>query len=106
MTVNLGFFRLFFYSPFFGGVGETRTLAPGISRPTPLAGAPRHQLEYYSEFDKHFENNIKFYKLNIRCSSAFVPSCGAQNFLRLGATKNFDRYAILYSLHPTPSAFV
>ncbi len=32
----------------FGGVGETRTLAPGFSRPTPLAGAPRHQLEYYS----------------------------------------------------------
>ena len=32
-----------------GGVGETRTLAPGFSRPTPLAGAPRHQLEYYSE---------------------------------------------------------
>ncbi len=33
----------------YGGVGETRTLAPGFSRPTPLAGAPRHQLEYYSE---------------------------------------------------------
>ena len=32
-----------------GGVGETRTLAPGFSRPTPLAGAPRHQLEYFSE---------------------------------------------------------
>ena len=30
-----------------GGVGETRTLAP-VTRPTPLAGAPRHQLEYYS----------------------------------------------------------
>ena len=36
-------------SPHSGGVGETRTLAPGFSRPTPLAGAPRHQLEYYSE---------------------------------------------------------
>ena len=32
----------------FGGVGETRTLAPLFTRPTPLAGAPRHQLEYYS----------------------------------------------------------
>ena len=32
-----------------GGVGETRTLAPEFTRPTPLAGAPRHQLEYYSE---------------------------------------------------------
>ena len=32
----------------FGGEGETRTLAPGLIRPTPLAGAPRHQLEYFS----------------------------------------------------------
>ncbi len=32
-----------------GGVGETRTLAPEFTRPTPLAGAPRHQLEYYSK---------------------------------------------------------
>ncbi len=31
----------------FGGEGETQTLAP-VSRPTPLAGAPRHQLEYFS----------------------------------------------------------
>jgi len=36
---------------FVGGVGETRTLAPRFRRPTPLAGAPRHQLEYYSRFD-------------------------------------------------------
>ena len=33
--------------PFFGAEGETRTLAP-VTRPTPLAGAPRHQLEYFS----------------------------------------------------------
>ena len=32
---------------FFGAEGETRTLAP-VTRPTPLAGAPRHQLEYFS----------------------------------------------------------
>ena len=31
---------------FSGAEGETRTLAP-VSRPTPLAGAPRHQLEYF-----------------------------------------------------------
>ena len=31
----------------FGGEEETRTPAP-VTRPTPLAGAPRHQLEYYS----------------------------------------------------------
>ena len=30
-----------------GGEGETRTLAP-VSRPMPLAGAPLHQLEYFS----------------------------------------------------------
>ena len=30
-----------------GGDGGTRTLAP-VSRPTPLAGAPLHQLEYIS----------------------------------------------------------
>ena len=30
----------------FGAEGETRTLAP-VARPTPLAGAPRHQLEYF-----------------------------------------------------------
>ena len=30
-----------------GGEGETRTPAP-VTRPTPLAGAPRHQLEYFS----------------------------------------------------------
>ena len=29
-----------------GGEGGTRTLAP-VTRPTPLAGAPRHQLEYF-----------------------------------------------------------
>ena len=33
-------------SSLFGAEGETRTLAP-VSRPTPLAGAPRHQLEYF-----------------------------------------------------------
>ena len=32
---------------FSGAEGETRTLAP-VTRPTPLAGAPRHQLEYFS----------------------------------------------------------
>ncbi len=32
---------------FFGGEREIRTLAP-VSRPTPLAGAPLHQLEYFS----------------------------------------------------------
>ena len=34
---------------FIGGEGGTRTLAP-VTRPTPLAGAPRHQLEYFSVY--------------------------------------------------------
>lgn len=34
-----------------GGEGETRTLAPDFTRPTPLAGEPRHQLEYFSKFN-------------------------------------------------------
>ena len=37
-------------SPHYGGEGETRTPAP-VTRPTPLAGAPRHQLEYFSVCD-------------------------------------------------------
>ena len=32
------------------------------------------------------------------------PSCGAQNLFRLGAAINFDRYAILASLHLPPAA--
>lgn len=32
---------------YFGAVGETRTHAAVINRPTPLAEEPRHQLEYY-----------------------------------------------------------
>ncbi len=38
----------------FGGEGETRTPAP-VSRPTPLAGAPRHQLEYFSKSVTYIE---------------------------------------------------
>ena len=38
---------------YFGGDGETRTLAP-VTRPTPLAGAPRHQLEYFSRLVSGF----------------------------------------------------
>ena len=41
-----------------GGEGETRTPAP-VTRPTPLAGAPRHQLEYFS-----IGNYIKIYIIN------------------------------------------
>ena len=37
----------------FGGEGGTRTLAP-VTRPTPLAGLPRHQLEYFSKLISAF----------------------------------------------------
>ena len=44
---------------FFGGEEETRTPAP-VTRPTPLAGAPRHQLEYFSMVSiKDFSINKK-----------------------------------------------
>ena len=36
-----------------GGEGGTRTLAP-VTRPTPLAGVPRHQLEYFSKLISAF----------------------------------------------------
>ena len=55
---------------FNGGVGETRTLAPGFSRPTPLAGAPRHQLEYYS---KLLNGVFKYKKMAER--KGFEPLC-------------------------------
>ena len=43
---------------FIGAEGETRTLAP-VSRPTPLAGAPRHQLEYFCKCNVFKHNLIK-----------------------------------------------
>lgn len=42
----IGIFAASFRATIFGAEGETRTLAP-VTRPTPLAGAPRHQLEYF-----------------------------------------------------------
>ena len=51
-----------------GGEGETRTPAP-VTRPTPLAGAPRHQLEYYSVCRKIGcgEQPIEPIKLSKKC---------------------------------------
>ena len=43
---------------FFGGEGGTRTLAPVLSQPTPLAGAPRHHLSTSPNVTSRF--NIKF----------------------------------------------
>ena len=54
LTLRVCPFRISFFTSkktpkvgcFFGAEGEIRTLA-SVSRPTPLAGAPRHQLEYF-----------------------------------------------------------
>ena len=55
---NLG---VTYVTPRRGGEGETRTPAP-VTRPTPLAGAPRHQLEYFSVGDV---NNHLFQLLTV-----------------------------------------
>ena len=54
-------------SDFLGAEGETRTLAP-VSRPTPLAGAPRHQLEYFCKC-----NVFKRYLIKKRVAFAYNP---------------------------------
>ena len=46
-----------------GGEGGTRTLAP-VTRPTPLAGAPRHQLEYFSIWSPVAVGNRISYSVN------------------------------------------
>ena len=55
----------------FGGEGGTRTLAP-VTRPTPLAGAPRHQLEYFSIGSVfthiHFADFLSAYVLYSSCT--------------------------------------
>ncbi len=66
--------------PFSGGEGETRTLAPGLIRPTPLAGAPRHQLEYFSIRVVHRQGVVKnsqivLYMISPRLSSPFPKKC-------------------------------
>ena len=46
----------------FGGDGETRTLAP-VSRPTPLAGAPRHHLSTSPKWQR------SFFRYSVLCTS-------------------------------------
>ncbi len=44
--IKSGFMRnISFLCSYYGADGEIRTLA-AVAHPTPLAGAPRHQLEY------------------------------------------------------------
>ena len=60
-----------------GGEGGTRTLAP-VTRPTPLAGAPRHQLEYFS--------------IHGQTGGGDRPICPIQ--LRLAERKGFEPLAL------------
>ena len=46
----------------FGGDGEIRTLAP-VSRPTPLAGAPRHHLSTSPKWQR------SFFRYSVLCTS-------------------------------------
>ena len=54
-------------------------------------------------------NNFKTilsFDIILRGSSAACPLAVPKIFFRLGATENFDRYAIYHSLNPTLSAVV
>ena len=66
-----------FLSLHHGGEGETRTPAP-VTRPTPLAGAPRHQLEYFSICDVD-KNNINYIVAERVGFEPTVP-CGITGF--------------------------
>ena len=85
----------------FGGVGETRTLAP-VTRPTPLAGVPRHQLEYYSIIVTcytFYHNNLS----NSKGSSASaLLRCPTTRYCRISLV---DRCAFSRSLFLPPAAF-
>ena len=70
----------------FGAEGETRTLAP-VSRPTPLAGAPRHQLEYFCIGNKL----MLFYCTN--AASGTCSTCyGAESGIRTHGTLPYDGF--------------
>ena len=59
-----------------GAEGETRTLAP-VTRPTPLAGAPRHQLEYF----------CKCNVLMLLCLKSLINMA-----INMAERKGFDRF--------------
>ena len=66
----------------FGAEGEIRTLA-AVSHPTPLAGAPRHQLEYFCKTD-YLTHTVKF--STVRC---------VNNITKLFLKVNMKCYIIL-----------
>ena len=77
---------LIIYQTFFGAEGETRTLAP-VSRPTPLAGAPRHQLEYFCKC-----NVFKRYLIKKRAVINLQPASGGESGIRTHGTLPYDGF--------------
>ena len=72
--------------PISGGEGETRTLAP-VSRPTPLAGAPRHQLEYFCKC-----NGFNHYLIKKRAVIKLQPASGGESGIRTHGTLPYDGF--------------
>ena len=71
---------------FLGAEGETRTLAP-VSRPTPLAGAPRHQLEYFCKC-----NVFKRYLIKKAGCKILQPASGGESGIRTHGTLPYDGF--------------
>ena len=70
------------FALFIGAEGGIRTLA-AVSHPTPLAGAPRHQLEYFCKTD-YLTHTVKF--STVRC---------VNNITKLFLKVNMKCYIIL-----------
>ena len=75
-----------------GGEEVIRTLAP-LSRPTPLAGAPLHQLEYFSLYGENKRYSV--YRNIIHEYLSFVNSIG-----KIKLKNNFKiRYNNIYRIY-------
>ena len=72
---------------FSGGEEETRTPAP-VTRPTPLAGAPRHQLEYFSKAVSIFSTIKK------SGGESGIRTHGTQDVRRFSRPFRYDHFGI------------
>ena len=77
-----------------GGEEVIRTLAP-LSRPTPLAGAPLHQLEYFSLYGENKRYSV--YRNIIHEHLSFVNSIGKIK-LKNNFKRRYDNIYRIYSL--------
>ena len=94
---------------FYGGEEETRTPAP-VSRPTPLAGAPRHQLEYFSKLliihRRHPQNGVAIWRREWDSNPRYVAVRRFSRPLRydrFGTSPNFAH--IYYHIPKNKSSF-